>query len=188
MFAAERHKDQKIKDKNVSYIVHLSLVAMELINLFATVKGFDEDYAIQTALLHDVIEDTDAQYSDVEKHFGGEIADGVLALTKDYSLPKEAQMKDSVARILKQPREISLVKMSDRISNLNPPPVSWIKRKLKIITKRRYSYTTVCIGRTRLWLKDSGKKRRVIKDFYDKFDEIESLKYINYNNKKRGIL
>ncbi|HNZ26618.1 MAG TPA: hypothetical protein PKK13_05255 [Spirochaetota bacterium] len=56
MFAAERHKDQKMKDKNVSYIVHLSLVAMELINLFATVKGFDEDYAIQTALLHDVIE------------------------------------------------------------------------------------------------------------------------------------
>ncbi|HOF00746.1 MAG TPA: HD domain-containing protein [Spirochaetota bacterium] len=131
MFAAERHKDQKIKDKNVSYIVHLSLVAMELINLFATVKGFDEDYAIQTALLHDVIEDTDAQYSDVEKHFGGEIADGVLALTKDYSLPKEAQMKDSVARILKQPREISLVKMSDRISNLNPPPVSWDKEKIK---------------------------------------------------------
>jgi len=131
MFAAEYHKDQKMKDKNVSYIVHLSLVAMELANLFATVKNYDEDFAIQCALLHDVIEDTDAKYSDVEKEFGTKIADGVRALTKDYSLPKEEQMKDSVARILKQPKEISLVKMSDRISNLNPPPVSWTKEKIK---------------------------------------------------------
>lgn len=131
MFAAEYHKDQKMKDKNVSYIVHLSLVAMEVINLFATVKSFDEDYAVQTALLHDVLEDTDAKYSEVEKIFGTKIADGVKALTKDSSLPKEAQMKDSVDRILKQPTEISLVKMSDRITNLNPPPASWNKEKIK---------------------------------------------------------
>lgn len=130
-FAAEYHKDQKMKDKNVSYIVHLSLVAMELVNLFAIVKNYDEDFAIQCALLHDVIEDTDAKYLDVEKEFGTKIADGVRALTKDYSLPKEEQIKDSVARILKQPKEISLVKMSDRISNLNPPPVSWTKEKIK---------------------------------------------------------
>jgi hypothetical protein len=39
-------------------------------------------------------------------------------------------MEDSLARILKQPREIWMVKMADRISKLLPPPGAWTKERI----------------------------------------------------------
>jgi (p)ppGpp synthase/HD superfamily hydrolase len=34
-------------------------------------------------------------------------------------------MRDSLARIAQQPREIAIVKLADRITNLQPPPEPW---------------------------------------------------------------
>ena len=57
------------------------------------------------------------------------VASGVLALTKDSGLDKSDQMPDSLKRILAQPPEIALVKMADRITNLQPPPPDWTPEK-----------------------------------------------------------
>lgn len=77
------------------------------------------------ALLHDTVEDTAVTYEQVAAGFGQPVADGVLALTKDEGLPKGEQMPDSLRRIKRQPREVWLVKLADRIVNLQPPPKHW---------------------------------------------------------------
>jgi GTP diphosphokinase / guanosine-3',5'-bis(diphosphate) 3'-diphosphatase len=57
---------------------------------------------VHCALFHDSIEDTNTSYNDIKNDFGKEVADGVLALTKNFDLPtKSEQMKDSLQRIKK---------------------------------------------------------------------------------------
>jgi len=59
------------------------------------------------------------------------VADGVLALSKNPLLStKSEQMEDSLLRIKLQPKEIWMVKMADRISNLYQPPFYWDKAKI----------------------------------------------------------
>lgn len=92
---------------------------------------YDSNLAIQCAILHDVIEDTEFTYQDIKIEFGENVANGVLALTKEKSiLLKDQQMKDSLKRIKHQPYEIWIVKMADRISNLYHPPFYWKKEKM----------------------------------------------------------
>lgn len=124
-FAAEAHNGQTITGTDLPYLLHLSLVAMEVIGALATEPGLDGDLAVQCALLHDIVEDTGVAEAQVAERFGAAVASGVLALTKDAGLPKPQQMPDSLARIRAQPREVWMVKLADRICNLQPPPDHW---------------------------------------------------------------
>jgi len=133
-FAAEAHGDQKYPGKSYSYVVHLSLVAMEVTaavtNALARGESLDADLAVQCAILHDTLEDTGIEYSKIEEIFGKKVADGVQALSKDKSLDRQERMADSLKRIKKQPREVWMVKMADRITNLQPPPTHWTAEKI----------------------------------------------------------
>ncbi len=126
-FATLKHVaiNQKVPGTELPYVVHLSNVAMEVLMANANTENFNVALAIQAALLHDTIEDTDTTFSEVEENFGNEVANAVLALTKNESLPKEEQMMDSLKRIKKLPFEVWAVKMSDRITNLQKPPLHW---------------------------------------------------------------
>lgn len=130
-FAAQAHGDQKVPGTNLSYLVHLTSVCLEVMTALPQQNDLNADLAIPCALLHDVIEDTRMTYQQVEQEFGKAIADGVLALTKDESLEKEERLKDSLKRIRQQPYEIWIVKLADRISNLQPPPHFWSQTKIK---------------------------------------------------------
>jgi len=48
-------------------------------------------------------------------------------------LPKDEQLKESLMRILEQPKEIAMVKMADRISSMLPPPPNWSNEKIETI-------------------------------------------------------
>ena len=86
--------------------------------------------AVLCALLHDTIEDTEITYEQLVEQFGVEVAQGVSALTKDNNLTtKQAKMEDSLRRIKLQPSAVWLVKLADRITNLQPPPGHWNKDK-----------------------------------------------------------
>ena len=122
LFAARALNKRKVSGTDLPYIVHVSLVSMEVVAALGTQSGLNGDFALQCALLHDVIEDTDIKYDQLEVEFGKSVADGVLALSKDPGLAKSLQMADSLLRIKKQPTEIWMVKMADRITNLLPPP------------------------------------------------------------------
>jgi (p)ppGpp synthase/HD superfamily hydrolase len=136
MFVSEKHKGQTygggLPNQHFEYINHLASVAMEII-WAAQHSGFPfyADLAIQCALLHDTLEDTQTSYEELKQTFSEETADGVSALTKNKNLPdKRSQIADSIERILIQPREIAMVKMADRITNLNEPPYYWSKEKI----------------------------------------------------------
>ena len=96
-------------------------------------------------LLHDVIEDAGKSYEDLEKAFGKNVADGVLALTKSSQIEsKSEKMADSLTRIKDQPREIGMVKLADRIVNLQPPPADWsIEKRSKYREEAIQIYETL---------------------------------------------
>jgi (p)ppGpp synthase/HD superfamily hydrolase len=129
-FAGRAHLGQAIPGSEVPYINHVGSVVMEIMTAIALQTVENPDLAVQCALLHDVIEDTSFTYEQLRAEFGVEVADGVSALSKDHSLPKEERMRDSLGRIIRQPKEVWMVKMADRITNLQPPPAHWPKAKI----------------------------------------------------------
>jgi guanosine-3',5'-bis(diphosphate) 3'-pyrophosphohydrolase len=131
-FATYRHmeKNQKVKGTDLPYVVHLSNVAMEILIAALHTHDLKLDFAVQVALLHDTIEDTATTFEELEKHFGSDVAIGVLALTKNEGLYKEEQTADSLVRIKKLQKEVWAVKLADRITNLQPPPSDWSKEKI----------------------------------------------------------
>mgnify|MGYP000551063380 CR=1 FL=1 len=145
-FAALAHKGQTYggseEGVHVEYISHIGSVAMEVISGLEGAPDCDADLAIQCALLHDVIEDTDWTYEQVLEKFGKSVADGVQALSKDTSLPtKREQMEDSLRRIKEQPKEVWMVKLADRITNLYSSPYYWNhKKQLKYQEEARLIY------------------------------------------------
>ncbi|MDR1215229.1 MAG: HD domain-containing protein [Treponema sp.] len=130
-FAGYAHRNQLVPGKEYNYVVHISNVAAEIARLMMVEKIKDEDLAIQCALLHDVIEDTDTKIEDIKNEFGENVLNGILALTKNEKVNKENSMKDSLKRIKEQGNEIACVKMADRITNLQKPPEYWNKEKIK---------------------------------------------------------
>jgi (p)ppGpp synthase/HD superfamily hydrolase len=129
-FAAQAHRRQIYPGTELPYIMHLSFVSMEILAALSVESGRDGDLAVQCALLHDSIEDTATTYADLAAQFGVNVADGVLALSKNPALEKSQQLTDSLQRIRSQPPEIWMVKLADRISNLQPPPPHWTTEKI----------------------------------------------------------
>jgi len=133
-YASVIHQGQTLPGKDIPYLNHLGLVAMEA--MAATTNGIgseDPTLLILCAVLHDAIEDTECTYDDIKLIFGSNVAEGVLALSKDKRLPtKQEQMEDSIYRIQKQPKSIWMVKLCDRITNLQPPPAHWNSTKIAL--------------------------------------------------------
>jgi (p)ppGpp synthase/HD superfamily hydrolase len=141
-FASVAHNGQMVPGTDIPYIHHIGLVAMEAMSAITYDSTIEKpDLLIQCALLHDVIEDTNCTYHALRAEFGAQLADGVLALSKDPNLPsKNEQMQDSLLRIVEQPVEVWMVKLSDRITNLQPPPRYWSKERT-----RRYGSEAISI-------------------------------------------
>ena len=130
-FAAAKHmeENQIVPGTNLPYVVHLSNVAMEILLAGVNSNNFDVGFAVQVALLHDTLEDTDTKLEELENIFGIEVAQAVMALTKNEELPKEQRMEDCLNRIKNQRHEVWAVKLADRITNLQVPPSDWSKDK-----------------------------------------------------------
>ena len=132
-FAAAAHNGQLIPGTDLPYIIHLDQVCMEIVAALAAAPVSDPDLAVQCALLHDTVEDTALTPEEIEAEFGSAVSAGVMALSIDESIgsglekfeQRWLQLEDYLARILRQPREIWMVKMADRITNLQPPPSHW---------------------------------------------------------------
>lgn len=133
-YAALAHHGQSYSTPNpdvrMDYLAHVGMVAMELMHGLAEDNaGLNFDYALQCALLHDVLEDTPRTYAELAAEFGPPIANGVHALSKNPDLPRNEQMLDSLQRIQQQPKEVWAVKLADRINNLSAPPAHWTRER-----------------------------------------------------------
>jgi GTP diphosphokinase / guanosine-3',5'-bis(diphosphate) 3'-diphosphatase len=129
-FAAEKHRNQRRKDAEAStYIDH----PIALAELLASV-GIEDLDALQAALLHDTVEDTDTSFQELEERFGKAVADIVREVTDDKLLPKSERKRLQVEHAAQLSREAKLVKLADKICNLRDitgsPPAGWpVERK-----------------------------------------------------------
>jgi len=86
-FAAELHAGQRRDADRAPFILHPLEVAQLL-------RGRDyPDHVVAAGVLHDVLEDTDADYGDLEQRFGVRVASLVCAVTEppgggDYAARK----------------------------------------------------------------------------------------------------
>jgi GTP pyrophosphokinase len=116
-FAAKAHAGQK-RSSGQDYIIHPLAVSYILLEL-----GMDTD-TICAALLHDVVEDTDATLDDLKKRFGQDVAllvDGVTKLSKIPTSTKEEQAAENIRKILlamSQDIRVMIIKLADRLHNM----------------------------------------------------------------------
>ncbi len=131
-FAAIKHGPQKLPGSDINYLVHISNVVIEVMMAYKFKENFDLKFSIQLAVLHDTLEDTNTSYQELKNQFGKDIADAVDALTKKTFISnKKDKMDDSLERINLLGNEVGLVKLADRITNLQKPPENWSKAKVK---------------------------------------------------------
>ena len=116
-YALVKHGEQQRKSGE-PYIIHPTNVAYTIAEL-----GLDEQ-TICAALLHDVVEDTEATYEDVKKEFGIEIADMVDGVTKlkqiQYASIEENQVENYRKMFLAMGKDIRviIIKLADRLHNM----------------------------------------------------------------------
>lgn len=126
-FAADKHRLQRRKDAEASpYINHPVAVA----HLLSEQGGVTDLITLQAAILHDTIEDTNTSHDELVRSFGREVADVVLEVTDDKSIPERAERKRlQLVNAPKKSARAALVKLADKTCNLRDiratPPASW---------------------------------------------------------------
>ena len=108
------HQGQFRKDGETPYASHPMRVVAVLILGF----GVDDADILTAGALHDVIEDTEADFDEVEELFGNTVARYVGALSKDRRLP-EAEREDAyLKQLVAAPVAVKLCKLADTYDNL----------------------------------------------------------------------
>ena len=116
-FARDQHAGQARKSGE-SFILHPLAVATILADMHMDLV------CVETALLHDVVEDTGITIEEIRKRFGDEVAtcvDGVTKLGKIQLYSREERQAESVRKMLLAmvgDIRVILVKLSDRLHNL----------------------------------------------------------------------
>jgi GTP pyrophosphokinase len=116
--ALDAHKDQRRKSGE-AYIFHPIAVA----KIVASEIGLDA-VSIASALLHDVVEDTDYTLDDIERMFGETVArivDGltkIAHLKKDMNISQQAENFRKMLLTLHDDVRVIIIKIADRYHNM----------------------------------------------------------------------
>ena len=111
------HEGQK-RRTNEDYYIHPFNVAKIIVGL-----GMDSQ-SVAAALLHDVVEDTEATVEDISRMFGPEVAllvDGVTKIGRLSFSTKEQQQAESLRKMLiamGQDIRVIIIKLADRLHNM----------------------------------------------------------------------
>ena len=117
-FAAKKHADKKRKGTNIPYIVH----PMEAAAITAYLT--DDLEVIAAAVLHDVVEDSDATKEDLEKLFGKRVAELVASESEDKMeyMPASDSWKvrkqHTIDQLIDKNRDEQIIVLGDKLSNM----------------------------------------------------------------------
>lgn len=136
--AVQAHSKQRRKSGE-PYILHpiaVAKICADEIGLGAT--------AIISALLHDVVEDTDITLADIRKQFGNRIAQIVDGLTKlDNAYNAQSPQAENFRKVLStlvDDVRVVLIKMADRLHNMRTLGAMPRHKQLKIAAETSYVY------------------------------------------------
>ncbi|MFN8340829.1 MAG: RelA/SpoT family protein [Cyclobacteriaceae bacterium] len=137
--ALEAHKDMRRKSGE-PYIFHPLTVAeicVEEIGLGTT--------SIISALIHDVVEDTDIELADIERIFGNKITRIVDGLTKirgvfEYGTSAQAENFRKMLFTLSEDVRVILIKLADRLHNMRTLESMPRNKQLKVASETIYLY------------------------------------------------
>jgi len=158
-FGAEAHDGQKRKSGE-PYISHPVAVAQELADMHLDAE------AITAAILHDVVEDTEASLDQIEEKFGAEVAglvDGVSKLDQiQFRSRAEAQAESFRKMMLAMIEDIRviLVKLADRLHNMQTLDAMPADKRARIARETLDIYAPIAnrlgINRFKVLLEDLG--------------------------------
>lgn len=122
------------------YIFHpieVAMICVDEIGLGTT--------SIVAALLHDVVEDTEIQLSDIERLFGGKVARIIDGLTKisgvfDQGSSQQAENFRKMILTLSEDVRVILIKLADRLHNMRTLDSMPRDKQLKIASETKFIY------------------------------------------------
>jgi GTP diphosphokinase / guanosine-3',5'-bis(diphosphate) 3'-diphosphatase len=124
-FAAAKHRDQRRKDSAASPYINHPIGVAEVM----ACNGVTDVVALQAALLHDTIEDTETTVAEIEDGFGADVLAVVLEVTDDKSLEKAERKRRQIEKAQGLSDAAKLVKLGDKICNVTDvaanPPAGW---------------------------------------------------------------
>ncbi|XP_043068217.1 guanosine-3',5'-bis(diphosphate) 3'-pyrophosphohydrolase MESH1 [Drosophila bipectinata] len=129
-YAALKHRTQRRKDpQETPYVNHVINVST-ILSVEACVT---DEAVLMAALLHDVVEDTDATFSDVEQLFGPDVCGLVREVTDDKSLEKQERKRLQIVNGPKTSSRAKLIKLADKLDNLRDllvnTPKGWTEER-----------------------------------------------------------
>ena len=125
-FAAQKHRRQKRKGINGEpYINH----PLEVASILASVGKVEDTDVLIAAILHDTVEDTNTTKEEISEMFGDNIAEMVLEVTDDKTLPKAERKQKQIEHAPHLSVGAKQIKLADKTNNigdiLNNPPENW---------------------------------------------------------------
>jgi len=141
-FGAKQHLGQ-FRKSGEAYICHPLSVAIILAEMKMDTHG------IMAAILHDVVEDTDATVKEVQTLFGDDVAhlvDGVTKLTQlNCKTKAEAQAENIRKMCLAMTKDLRviMVKLADRLHNMQTLGVMRPEKKYRIAKETLEIYTPI---------------------------------------------
>ena len=141
--SVDAHKNQRRKSGE-PYVFHPIAVA----KIVASKIGLDAT-CIAAALLHDVIEDTEYNESKIQRLFGKTISKIVVGLTKISKLKKEKDISMQAENFrkmlltLNDDVRVILIKIADRLHNMQTLDVLSAEKQLKISSETLYIYSPI---------------------------------------------
>jgi GTP pyrophosphokinase len=139
--------------------------------------------AIVSALLHDVVEDTEFTLEDIENHFGPKIASIIDGLTKisgvfDKNSSLQAENFRKMLLTLSEDVRVILIKLADRLHNMRTLGSLPVAKQMKISAETLYLYAPLAhrmgFYSIKNELEDLSLKHRYPKIFQELSDKIKS--------------
>ncbi|MEN8186998.1 MAG: bifunctional (p)ppGpp synthetase/guanosine-3',5'-bis(diphosphate) 3'-pyrophosphohydrolase [Bacteroidota bacterium] len=179
-FATDAHKDQRRKTGE-PYIYHPIAVA----TIVANEIGLGAN-SIAAALLHDVVEDTDYTFNDIEQLFGETITKIVNGLTKISRLKKDKDISIQAENFrkmlltLNDDVRVILIKIADRYHNMQTLESMKPEKQVKTASETLFIYAPLAhrlgLYNIKTELEDLGLKYTEPEVYYDISNKIKQSK------------